>query len=115
MRRGLRRDTQQDVLRLDVCVNDLTVTVKIRQTFKHLRQIQVFRSCADFFLDARSTALHFRHTLDVSDLSDDVFDTGERKAWITKTHLPTAQVRPQQLQHQTDMNAVHTSYLKLIQ
>lgn len=48
MRRGLRCDTQQDVLRLNVCVNDLAVSVKILQTFKHLRQIQFFWSCADF-------------------------------------------------------------------
>lgn len=65
----------------------------------------VFQVLCWFQWSCRSI-LHFTHILEVSDLSDDVFDTGERKTWITKTHLPTAQVRPQQLQHQTNIYIV---------
>lgn len=57
--------------------------------------------------------LHFTHTLEVSHLSDDVFDTGERKAWVSKTHLPTAQVWPQQLQHQTNIYIVVKNQLSM--
>jgi len=50
----------------------------------------------------------------VSHLSDDVFDTGERETWITKTHLPTVQVRPQQLQYQTNIYIVVKSQLTVL-
>lgn len=54
MRWGLRCETQQYVLRLDVCVYDLTVAVKILQTFKYLWQIQ-FLGLMLFKIELNST------------------------------------------------------------
>lgn len=54
MRWGLRCETQQYVLRLDVCMYDLTVAVKILQTFKHLQQIQ-FLGLMLFKIELNST------------------------------------------------------------